>query len=292
MSTVELSTTFRGTTQYVNRHYRYAVVLDGYGSGPSTKDESHQKRSSSNNIGADFDFEPKMQLTMKKKAFLVNPRSKQVSVLYRFIGSELENAGVELHHSADDASYDIVSAPCNIAKTTVAVVGDDTDLLVLLLHHLSLRHHVIFLQTTSKVINIRILRDHLPPSLTALLLFLHAITGCDTTSKPYSISKVKAMTRCHLLKDHASVFRKPNQSHDDINKYSQASLKVLYNCNPENSLDFERGAMFSRKVAFRSVCLPPESLPPTSDAARYYSYRVYHQVQTWLDNILDPTKWE
>lgn len=277
--------------QYILRHYGHAVVIfDGYGSGPSTKDETHQRRSSAKTIGAEIDFKPEMQLTMKKKAFLANPRNKQ-KFLY-FIGSELEKAGVDLHHSADDADYDIVSTACTIAKrTSVAVVGDDTDLLVLLLHHLSPRHHVVFLQTTSKVINIRILQDHLPSSLTASLLFLHAITGCDTTSRPYSIGKVKAMAKCHLLKDHARVFMKPNQSHDEINKHGQASLEILYSCKPGNSLDFERAAMFSRKVASRSVYLPPESLPPTCDAARYHSYRVYHQVQTWLGNILDPTKW-
>ncbi|MPC95446.1 hypothetical protein E2C01_090658 [Portunus trituberculatus] len=76
-----------------------------------------------------------------------------------------------------------------------------------------------------------------------------------------------------------------------INKHGQASLEILYSCKPGNSLDFEKAAMFSRKVASRSVYLPPESLPPTCDAATYHSYRVYHQVQTWLGNILDPTKW-
>ena len=38
------------------------------------------------------------------------------------------------------------------------------------------------------------------------------------------------------------------------------------------------------------ACLPPESLPP-SDAAKYHSDRVYHQVQTWLGHTLDPTQW-
>ena len=118
-----------------------------------------------------------------------NPRNKQ-KFLY-FIGSELEKAGVELYHSSADADYDIVSTACTMAKRrSVAVVGDDTDLLVLLLHHLSPRHHVIFLQTASKILNIRILQEHLAPGLTASLLFLHAITGCDTTSRPHSIGKV------------------------------------------------------------------------------------------------------
>ena len=243
----------------------------------------------SKNIGAAVDFKPEMQLTIKKKAFLANPRNKQ-KFLY-FIGSELEKAGVELYHSAGDADFDIVST-CSMAKRrSVVVVGDDTDLLVLLLHHLSPEHHVIFLQTASKIINIRILQDHLAPNLTASLLFLHAITGCDTTSRPYSIGKVMAMSKCHQLMDSATLFMKPNQSHDDVNKHGQAALEVLYNSKPGNSLDFERAARFSSKVASRLVYLPPESLPPTCDAAKYHSYRVYHQVQTWLGNSLDPTKW-
>jgi len=85
-----------------------------------------------------------------------------------------------------------------------------------------------------------------------------------------------AMGKCDQIKDHASTFMKPNQSHDDVNEHGQGTLEVLYNCKPGNSLDFERAARFSSKVASRSVYLPPESLPPTCDAARYHSYRVYH----------------
>lgn len=276
--------------QYVLHHYRHAVVIfDGYGRGPSTKDEAHKRRTSSN-IGAEVNFKPEMQLTMKKKAFLANPKNKQ-KFLY-FIGNELSKAGIEVQHSADDADYDIVLAACTMAKKrSVAVVGDDTDLLVLLLHHLSPRHQVIFLQTANKIINIRILQDNLGPDLNASLLFIHAITGCDTTSRPYSIGKVMAVSKCQQLKYHAQSFLKPNQSHEDVNKHGQAALEILYNCKPGNSLDFERAARFSSKVASKSVYLPPESLPPTCDATKYHSYRVYHQVQTWQGNPLDPTKW-
>ena len=156
--------------QYVHRHYRHAVVVfDGYGSGPSTKDEAHQRRAMPKNFGAEVDFKPEMQLTMKKKAFLANPRNKQ-KFLY-FIGSELEKAGVELYHSAGDADFDIVSTACSMAKRrSVVVVGDDTDLLVLLLHHLSPEHHVIFPQTASKILNIQILQDN--------LTLLHRCSSC------------------------------------------------------------------------------------------------------------------
>ena len=99
------------------------------------------------------------------------------------------------------------------------------------------------------------------------------------------------MSKCHQLKDVASLSMQPIQSHTDINKHGQASLEVMYNCKPGNSLDFERAARFSSKVAPRMIYMPPESRPPTCDAAKYHTYRVYHQVQAWLGNVLDPTEW-
>ena len=99
------------------------------------------------------------------------------------------------------------------------------------------------------------------------------------------------MSKYRLRKENAQLFMKPSQSHEDVNKHGQAALEILYNCKHGNSLDFERAAKFSNKVASRSVYLPPESLPPTCDAAKYHSYRVYHQVQTWQGNHPDPTKW-
>ena len=148
-------------------------------------------------------------------------------------------------------------------------------------------HHDIFLQTASKIINIRTLQDHINPDIAASLLFLYALTGCDTVSRQYGIGKVMAMGKCDKLKDHAIAFLTPNQVHDNVNKHG---LEVLYSCKPGHSLDFERAARFSSKVASRSTYLLPESLPPC-DAVRYHSYRVYHQVPTWLGNDLDSTKW-
>ena len=59
--------------QYVHRHYKHAVVVfDGYTSDPSTKDETHERHTSSQNIGAEGNFKPEMQLTMEKKSFLAN----------------------------------------------------------------------------------------------------------------------------------------------------------------------------------------------------------------------------
>ena len=278
--------------QYVHRHYSHAIVVfDGYDSGPTTKDDAHDRRAASTrNIGAEVTFKPDMRLTMRKKVFLSNPRNKQKFLHY--IGGELEKSGVTVHHSAGDADYDIVSAACSMAKRrSVAVVGDDTDLLILLLHHLTPRHHNTFMYMSSKILNIHTLQEHLDPDLLESLLFLHAVTGCDTVSRPYGIGKVMAMNKCDQLMEHAHVFLQADQHKDAVSKHGQAALETLYGCKTGENLDFERAARFSSKVASRSVYVSPESLPPTCDATRFHSYRVYHQVQAWLGNNLDPLKW-
>ena len=55
------------------------------------------------------------------------------------------------------------------------------------------------------------------------------------------------MTMCKRdkLKDHASAFLTPNQSHDNADKHGQAYLEVLYNCKP--GLDFDKAARLSSK---------------------------------------------
>ena len=142
-------------------------------------------------------------------------------------------------------------------RRSVTIVGDDTDLLVLMLHHLSPSHHDIFLQTASKIINICTLQDPINPDVAASLLFLHAPTGCNTVSRQYGIGKVMAVGKCDKLKGHAIAFLTPNQVHDNVNKHGQASVDVLYSCKPGHNLDFETAARFSSKIASRSMYPPP-----------------------------------
>ena len=45
------------------------------------------------------------------------------------------------------------------------------------------------------------------------------------------------------------------------------------------------------KLATAAGYVPPEKLPPTSDAARSHSHRVFLQVQAWKGNGLSPEEW-
>ena len=49
-----------------------------------------------------------------------------------------------------------------------------------------------------------------------------------------------------------------------------------------DTLDGLRYAKFCDKVATNKVHIRPQTLPPTSAAARYHNMRVYLQVQQWL----------
>ena len=280
-------------TQYLRHHYsNILVVFDGYEDGPSTKDETHQRRTSCSTIGADVDVTPDINLKMNKKTFLANPRNKQQFI--HLLGSELEKSeDITVKHAAADADYDIAISACNMALAkTVVVVGDDTDLLVLLQHHYQpADHRPIFMQTSTKLFNIAVLKRGLEPALRPSLLFIHAMSGCDTTSRPFGIGKVAALGKWHELKDVAQAFLDPNKTQEEIEKLGHTSLCILYGCSTNTGLDFERASRFSNKVATSSSYLPPERLPPTSDAAKFHSYRVYHQVQAWIGNEINPVQW-
>ena len=128
-------------------------MFDGYGNGPSNKDETHKRRSGSE-MGANVDLTPDMMLPMKKKSFLANPNNKQRFI--NLLASVMEKEdGIAVKHSPADADYDIAMSACTIARSQpVVVVGDDTDLLILLLHHFSSSHHqTIYLQTSTNILD-------------------------------------------------------------------------------------------------------------------------------------------
>ena len=70
-------------------------------------------------------------------------------------------------------------------------------------------------------------------------------------------------------------------------------LLILYNSQKYSSLDESRLFLYNRDIAKTKLTstFKLATLPPTSSAARQHLLRVYHQVQQWLGNELDPLKW-
>ena len=108
------------------------VVFDCHGSDPYTKDETHHLRTGTE-MGVDVDFTGRRILKLKTP-FLANPRNKQKCI--NLLSSQIEKEGIHLNKSSGDADYDIAMSACALAQTRpVIVVGDDTDLLILLQYH-------------------------------------------------------------------------------------------------------------------------------------------------------------
>lgn len=134
--------------QYVHRYYSHAVVL--FMEGAPLPRVKHTRDVQAHTTSVQKSISSQMHVAMKK-AFLAKPQKKQRFLNFNNI--KLEEAGLEVEQSTGDADYDIVSTACTMAKRrSGTVVGDDTNLLLLLLHHLGPSQHVIFLKIACKVV--------------------------------------------------------------------------------------------------------------------------------------------
>ena len=103
------------------------VVFDGYGGGPSIKDNTHLRRGQ--NIYPVVNFTAETEFSGKKDAFLSRDSNKQG--LINLISDELRNRNCNVINAPGDADVDIVKAAvvasCHQSTT---LIGEDTDLLV------------------------------------------------------------------------------------------------------------------------------------------------------------------
>ena len=128
---------------------------------------------------------------------------------------------------------------CHIAQTKpVVVMAEDTDVLVLLQHHYTpTSHHTIYMQTGTRLIDISRIQKTLDVELSRTLLFIHALSGCDATSRPYGIGKTSAMSKYRSLTEYSKVFLKPNQQRADVEEAGNHALAILYGGTSRSDLN-------------------------------------------------------
>ena len=64
---------------------------------------------------------------------------------------------------------------------------------------------------------------------------------------------------------------------DEIEKAGNQALSIMYGYKPDLNLNDARTSNFTEKLVKSLQYLRPERLPPTSDAARFHSRRIYIQ---------------
>ncbi|KXJ09307.1 hypothetical protein AC249_AIPGENE3666, partial [Exaiptasia diaphana] len=285
--------------QYIKRRYnRATIVFDGYMCGPSTKDCTHQRRTTAHS--PEVNFQQDMVLKLKKDEFLSNPSNKQKFV--NLLGEKLRLAGYKVYHSVSDADLAIALTTIQSSESeTTVLIGDDTDLLVLLCYYVKMDAHDVFFKPepkkrskTKRIWSIKDTKSSLGLNVCDNILFVHAILGCDTTSGIYGIGKgaaLKCFAKSSTFREQALIFADKDSTKDEVIMAGEKALLCLYNSKLDKSLDSLRYVKFCQKVAAGTAFVQPESLPPTSTAAKLHSLRVYHQVQYWKGNTLPPDEW-
>ncbi|XP_076040893.1 uncharacterized protein LOC143025304 [Oratosquilla oratoria] len=288
--------------RYVTQKYGAAVIVfDGYRDEPTTKDATQQRRtgtcsSLTVNFGGD------MIIQSKKEDFLNNKTNKQRFI--HFLSDKLERAGCSTEHAKHDADVLIVQTALAFARTRDTVlIGDDTDLLVLLLYHADMTANELFLVSESKqatksrrVWCIKQSKESLGPQICDHLLFVHAVLGCDTTSRPFGLGKglaVKKVKTDSLFREQSEMFHKSEQTPEDITAAGEKALVSLYGGTREEGLDSLRYKRFCDEISKSTSSVEPQTVPPTSAAARFHSLRVYYQVMEWKGTCVNmkPQDW-
>lgn len=288
-------------TQYVSRRYGKAIVVfDGYSTNPSTKDCAHLRRTNGL-LGTTVHFSTEMRVQGKKEEILANKENKRRFL--NMLGERLEQTGCQVIHAAGDADLLMVQRTVvSAARCDSILVGDDTDLLVLLCYHGKDTIHNLFFRPepksnkkkASRSWNIKSTRERLGETVSNHLPFIHAVLGCDTTSRLHGLGKRAALNK---MKDknfvnQAEIFMKNNMARDRIIAAGERAAVLLYKGADGESMDGLRYKRFCEKTTTSTSSVEPHSIPPTSAALKYHSLRVYYQVQEWLGvDTLDPKEW-
>ncbi|KAG0715131.1 hypothetical protein GWK47_012669 [Chionoecetes opilio] len=179
------------------KHYGKAtIVFDGYIGGPNTKDIIHQRRRK-NRTSNKVNIAEGTKFVGKKEDFLSNVENKQS--LINLISQRMKDRGCNVIQSEGDADVEIVKAAVSMSSNKrTSLIGEDTDLLVLLLHHASTSdgNKLYFYSdkgSPATVYDIKVMKKLLGNDVCSSLLFLHAFTGCDTTSAVFGIGKKLAL---------------------------------------------------------------------------------------------------
>ena len=215
--------------EFVARKYKNTtIVFDGYSTQQTTKAATHIRR---HGTSVQVNFTGDMILQDTPEKFLANPSNKQRFI--NLLSETLMKLGFQIHHAKDDADCLIVKTTLDVAaSSTTVLIGEDTDLLVLLLYHVTDNLHGVYFMPSgrkAKLWDIKTARAKIGTETCKRLLFAHAISGCDTTSRMMNIGKslpVKLLRKSTLFQKIADVFMAAN-THQETEEAGEKAVVLL-----------------------------------------------------------------
>ena len=124
------------------------------------------------------------------------------------------------------------------------------------------------------------------------------MSGCDTTSALFRRGKTFAFKVIDNDRDlsYLEVFKLKTSTYQEIASAGEKFLLNMYNAPKSTETLDDLRFMFYKKQVNKTLTSKTgfelKSLPPSSDSAKYHSFRVYYQIQKWLGNDqINPTDW-
>lgn len=275
------------------------VVFDGYPDYPTTKGLEHIRRSK--RTSPELKFTLKMECTVNQTEFFANPKNKS-----RFIGllvQKFHEENISTFVAEEDADIEIVARTVDVSNShgdrSIVVVGQDTDVFVFLIGLPQCETLQLFFHKPSGIpstYDIKKIREEIS-EVKNVVLFMHAITGCDTTSSIYGKGKLnayKVLSTSKDLRTKALLFYEERAEKETLKEVGEDFIMKLYGCTRSTSLNDSRYSFYLKAVAKMSLKskFNMASLPPISDAAEQHSYRTCYQIKKWLgDKNIGATDW-
>eukprot|EP00111_Clytia_hemisphaerica_P013776 TCONS_00040538-protein len=230
----------RNHVSYVRSNYGSCfIVFDGYNNPTSIKANEHQRRQKTHGSCPDIEIFPDNESKYNRERFLSNWKNKQQ--LIALITDSLRLNGQNVYVCEGDADTKIVSTALEVSKgEPTIVVADDTDVAVMMAYHWTkdLKPLLFLSERTKKCWDIGACQTELGVNKEHLL-FIHAWTGCDSTSAICGKGKVSffnLIKKSEVLREVSEIFSDFWTSKEQIYEASINAFLELYGGKPGMSL--------------------------------------------------------
>ncbi|GBM42367.1 hypothetical protein AVEN_129797-1 [Araneus ventricosus] len=235
---------FEKYVHYVHRHFGHnaIIVFDGYSDyTKNIKVTEQRRRTTKISSPSDVPFDRFMTVPTNQQRFLANIHNKSrfISILSEKL--KADDIFVKQANNDDDVLI-IETALENFNINTTIIVGEYVDLLIILTARTPTDRIIYFLKPGKAEIETKMYSSQsltLYPKCQTHILFLHAITGCDTTSACFKRGKTKVFKlfeKRHDLIDCAEIFTNIGSSPDIILTNETCFLLAMY--GTPNKIDF------------------------------------------------------
>ena len=217
---------------YVRKHYGKAtVVFYGY-EGVSTKSCEHKRRAGNGARCPDIEIVESNKVQFPQERFLSNESNKDQII--KLISTFLRDDSQTVINCTDDADTAIVSTALGYCtgESPVVVVADDTDIVIMLLYHWrkGMGDPIFFQERSNRGWNMKSVCPKLDVDKEHLL-FIHAMSGCDTTSAPFGKGKASFLNlikKSEELKEISDTMSDVWADQAEIGKASVTAFTLMY----------------------------------------------------------------